>query len=172
MSKSGNLFLVGPMGSGKSTVGRRIAQALGWEYRDSDKEIERCTGASIPVIFEVEGEAGFRLREKAAIAKLTQRHHVVLATGGGTVLDPDNRRCLSERGFVVYLQTSVEEQLRRTRHDSNRPLLQTADPRTRLEMLLEIRDSLYRAVADLVVATDGCHVNRLARRILRRFPRE
>jgi shikimate kinase len=117
----------------------------------------------------MEGEAGFRGREKAVIADLTQRQNIVLATGGGAVLDPDNRRCLAERGLVIYLHASVDEQLRRTRRDRNRPLLQTADPRGRLESLLEIRDPLYREVADLIVSTDGYQARRVAQRILRRL---
>jgi shikimate kinase len=149
------VFLVGPMGAGKTTVGRRLAQALRRDFFDSDQEIEQRAGASIPLIFEVEGEAGFRAREKTVIAELTQRPAIVLATGGGAILDPENRRCLVGRGFVVYLQASVNEQLCRTRYDHHRPLLQTADPRARLEALFAVRDPLYRDVADLTVASDG-----------------
>lgn len=167
MNSSGNLFLVGPMGAGKSTIGRRLAQELGREFADSDKEIEQRTGASISWIFEKEGEAGFREREKAMIDELTRKSGIVLATGGGAVLDADNRRCFQERGFVIYLCTSVEEQLRRTRRDSNRPLLQTPDPRAKLEELLRIRDPLYREVADFVVRTDGRYVRRVVQMILR-----
>lgn len=149
------IFLVGPMGAGKTTIGRRLAQVLRREFLDSDQYIEQHAGASIPLIFELEGEAGFRIREKAAIAELTQRANIVLATGGGAVLDPDNRRCLASCGFVVYLRASVSEQLRRTRSDDNRPLLQTADPRARLAQLFEQRDPLYQEVADLIVTSDG-----------------
>lgn len=163
----GNIFLVGPMGAGKTTIGRRLAQVLNQDFADSDREIERRTGASIPLIFEMEGEAGFRAREKAVIADLTRKSGIVLATGGGVVLDPANRRCLTEHGLVIYLKTSVNEQLRRTRHDPNRPLLQTADPRARLEELLKIRAPLYREVANLVVCTDGRHVKRVVQTILR-----
>ena len=155
------------MGAGKSTVGKRLAQILSREFLDSDKEIEQRTGASIPLIFEMESEAGFRAREKAVIADLTLHRNIVLATGGGAVLDPDNRRCLIERGVVVYLNASVDEQLRRIDHDVNRPLLQTADPRARLEALLEMRDPLYRQVADFVIPTDGRQVKRVVRSILR-----
>lgn len=149
------VFLVGPMGAGKTTVGRRLAQALRRDFLDSDQEIERRAGASIPLIFEVEGEAGFRAREKIVIAELTQHPGIVLATGGGAILDSENRRCLVGRGFVVYLHTSVKEQLCRTRYDHHRPLLQTADPRARLEALFTVRDPLYRDVADLTIASDG-----------------
>lgn len=165
----GNLFLVGPMGAGKTTIGRRLAQALGRDFLDTDKEIERRTGVSIPLIFEMEGEAGFRAREKTVIADLTQRQDIVLATGGGAVLDPANRRCLAERGLVIYLYTTVDEQLRRTRHDTNRPLLHTADPRTRLQELLRIRDPLYREVANLIINTDNKSTRQVAQIILRRL---
>ena len=150
-----SIFLIGPMGAGKTTIGRRLALALHREFLDSDQEIERRAGASIPLIFAVEGETGFRTREKAVIAELTRRPNIILATGGGVVLDPDNRRCLAGRGFVVYLCASVDEQLRRTRGDTQRPLLQTADPRARLAQLFEQRDPLYRAVTDCVILTEG-----------------
>jgi len=169
MNDTSNIFLVGPMGAGKSTIGRRLAQLLAKQFRDSDKEIEQRTGVSIPVIFEMEGEAGFRAREKSVIAEMTQQRGIVLATGGGVVLDPDNRRCLSERGFVIYLSTSVEEQLRRTGRDSNRPLLQTDDPRARLQALLAEREPLYCAVADFIVRTDGKYVKRVVQTILKQI---
>lgn len=166
---SGNIVLVGPMGSGKSTIGRRLAQALGMEFRDSDREIEQRTGADIPLIFELEGEAGFRARERAMIEQLTELDGVVLATGGGSILDEDNRRCLGERGTVIYLQTSVEQQLQRTARDQNRPLLQTENPRERLESLLAQRDPLYRQTADMIIDTDGRTVNSVVNEILRRL---
>ena len=168
----GNIFLVGPMGAGKTTIGRRLAQALNRDFADSDREIERRTGVSIPLIFEMEGEAGFRAREKAIIADLTRQSGIVLATGGGGVLDPANRLCLTERGFVIYLKTSVDEQLRRTGRDANRPLLQTPDPRARLEELLKIRDPLYREVANFIVCTDGRYVKRVVQIILRRLEQD
>ncbi len=167
MKKTTNVFLVGPMGAGKTTIGRRLARTLKREFIDSDKEIERRTGADIALIFEKEGETGFRAREKNAIAGLTQRQGIVLATGGGAVLDPDNRRRLVNRGFVVYLSTSVDEQLRRTCHDTRRPLLKVPDPRAKLETLLTIRDPLYREVANIVIRTDGQQVKRVVNNILR-----
>lgn len=160
------VFLVGPMGAGKTTVGRRLAQALRRDFIDSDQEIEQRAGASIPLIFEVEGEARFRAREKAIIAELTQRPAIVLATGGGAILEPENRRCLVGRGFVVYLHTSVNEQLCRTRYDNNRPLLQTADPRARLEALFAVRDPLYRDIADLTITSDGQAPRAIVQKIL------
>lgn len=154
------------MGAGKSTVGRRLAVALGREFRDSDCEIERRCGVDIPLIFELEGEAGFRAREKTVIADLVQRADIVLATGGGAVLDADNRRLLADRGHVIYLYTSVDEQLRRVGRDRNRPLLQAPDVRARLTQLLRIRDPLYREIADRVVDTDGCRARQVTEQIL------
>lgn len=163
------IFLVGPMGAGKTTVGRRLAQALRRDFIDSDHEIEQRAGAKIPLIFELEGEAGFRSREKTVLEELTRRPAIVLATGGGAILNADNRRCLIGRGFVVYLQASVEEQLRRTRFDHNRPLLQTADPQARLTQLIEQRDPLYREVADCIISTEGQPIKQVVRAILRRL---
>jgi len=155
------------MGAGKSTVGRRLAQALKLEFIDSDKEIEQRAGAGIPWIFEKEGEAGFRAREKTVIAALSERTGTVLATGGGVVLDPANRLCLKQSGVVIYLNASVDEQLRRTRRSTDRPLLQTPDPRGKLESLLQVRDPLYREVADLIIHTDKRYVLQVVKLILR-----
>jgi shikimate kinase len=167
MDRLGNIFLVGPMGAGKSTVGRRLAHVLGLEFLDSDKEIEQRTGVAIPVIFDLEKETGFRLREKTVIADLTQRQNIVLATGGGVVLDFDNRCYLKKLGRVIYLNASVKEQLRRVGRDKNRPLLQTDDRLGQIKKLMTIRDPLYREVADFVINTDGCHVKRVVHNILR-----
>ena len=164
-----SIFLIGPMGAGKTTIGRRLALALRREFLDSDQEIEQRAGASIPLIFELEGESGFRLREKAILAELTQRPEIVLATGGGAILDLENRRCLTGRGLVVYLRASVDEQLRRTHQDDNRPLLQTADPRARLAELFERRDPLYREAADWMISTEDRPLGQVTREILRRL---
>lgn len=149
----GNVFLVGLMGAGKTSVGRLLARRLGLRFVDADHEIESRTGVRIPVIFEIEGEAGFRQRESAVIDDLTRWQGVVLATGGGAVLDPANRAALRSRGTVVYLRASVDELWHRTRRDRNRPLLRTADPRARLAELSAQRDPLYREVAHLIVDT-------------------
>lgn len=163
----GNVFLVGPMGAGKTTIGRQLARLLKREFLDSDREIEQRTGVNIPLIFELEGEAGFRTRERNVIDELTLLPDIVLATGGGAILDPDNRIHLSERGTVVYLETSVDQQLARTGRDRNRPLLRTEDPRRRLEELLAVRDPLYREVADVTVLTDGRTAKDVVNQILR-----
>lgn len=148
------IFLVGPMGAGKTTIGRSVARRLGLRFFDSDDELEKRSGVDIPTIFDFEGEAGFRERERRMIDELTQLDDVVVATGGGAVLDPASRERLVERGVVIYLATTVDEQLRRTRHDRRRPLLQSEDRRATLQRLLEERDPLYRAAADIVVETD------------------
>jgi shikimate kinase len=162
---STNIYLVGPMGSGKTTIGRRVARVTGKAFQDSDREIEERTGVSIAVIFEVEGEAGFRLREGHVIDHLTQLRNTVVATGGGAVIEPQNRLWLRERGFVVYLKSSVDRLYAHTWRDRGRPLLRTADPKARLAALLAERDPWYREVADLIVDTDGRTVRELVHEI-------
>ncbi len=154
MDKPQNLFLVGPMGVGKTTIGRHLARALNLEFIDSDHVIEEKCGADIPWIFDIEGEEGFRRRERAAIEELTRRHGIVLATGGGAVLDGANRTDLGRNGTVVYLKASVDRIVARTGKSQNRPLLKTADPRARIEQLLAEREPLYREIADITVDTD------------------
>lgn len=161
-----NIFLVGLMGSGKTTVGRALAKRLGMRFIDSDHEIESRTGASISWIFEIEGEASFRKREAEVIRDLTARKGIVLATGGGTVIDPENRRCLKERGTVIYLRASVSSLLQRTMHDRNRPLLQTEDPRGKMEALSRQREPFYREVADIVIDTGRQNVHAMVQSIL------
>jgi shikimate kinase len=165
----GNIFLVGMPGAGKTTIGRTLAKRLNMTFADSDKELMARTGVSIATIFEIEGEAGFRVRESAALAELVQRDRLVLATGGGTVLAPENRRLLKENGTVIYLCATLEDLWQRTRRDVNRPLLQTEDPRATLEMLLQTRDPLYREVAHLIVDTGTQSVARLTTDILARL---
>jgi shikimate kinase len=157
---------VGPMGSGKTAVGRQLALRTGREFFDSDQEIERRTGVDIPYIFEKEGEAGFRDREREVIEALSRRDGLVLATGGGAVLAKDNRDRLSDTGIVVHLDTTVDEQLRRT-HRSTRPLLQTDDPRCVLEELRKQRQPLYEAIADYSFNTTGKRVRTVATMIAR-----
>jgi len=166
---NGSIFLVGPMGVGKTTIGRQLALTLKREFRDSDREIEERTGASIPLIFELEGEAGFRKREREILDELTHLPEIVLATGGGVVLDSDNRLWMRSRGYVVYLHAPIEELLRRTSQNRNRPLLQTADPRKRLAEILEQRNPLYRSVADCIVETGRANVRQVIKEILSHF---
>lgn len=160
-----NIFLIGPMGSGKTAVGRQLARLFRLNFYDSDADIESKTGVDIAFIFEKEGEGGFRLREKEAIDRLTQMEGIVLATGGGAVIDADNRRVLHERGAVVYLQTSVDQQIERTRHARHRPLLNDTDPEHTLERLMQRRALLYAEIADLTVSTDGRRVQIVAEEI-------
>jgi len=164
-----NLFLVGPMGAGKTTIGRQLAQILQREFKDSDHEIVRRTGASIPLIFDIEGEEGFRRREADVIDGLTRAEGLVLATGGGAVLREENRQILRARGTVIYLYASIEQLVRRTARDRNRPLLQTADPKAKIKELMEQRDPLYREVADMILYTDDRSVRSVVKEILIRL---
>lgn len=149
------IFLVGPMGAGKTTIGKLLADDLNLEFIDVDREIEARSGVDIPWIFDREGEAGFRIRESAALNELSQLERVLISTGGGAVLSLDNRKIMSATGTVVYLHTSVDEQARRTNRDRKRPLLQNDDPARVLAELMAIREPLYRDVADIIVETDG-----------------
>jgi shikimate kinase len=166
MQHTGNIYLVGMMGAGKSTVGRMLARRLKLRFVDSDHEIEARCGVRIPVIFEIEGEAGFRAREAQALAEIVALPGIVLATGGGVVLLPENRRRLAAHGTVVYLRATPEHLYERVRQDRNRPLLATGDPLTRLRELYRARDPLYREVADLIVDTGRQSVQVLARGLL------
>jgi len=157
------------MGAGKSAVGRQLARQLHLEFVDSDEEVEMRTGVDIPFIFEKEGEAGFRKREATVIDDLSQRDGIVLATGGGAIMDPQNRNNLGARGLVVYLHTSVDQQLSRTRKGRDRPLLDNDDPRAVLETLMAAREPLYREIADLTVDTDGRKVRAVVSEIIERL---
>jgi shikimate kinase len=160
-----NIFLIGPMGSGKTAVGRHLARMLHFTFHDSDADIEARTGVDIAFIFEKEGEAGFRIREKESIERLTRLESIVLATGGGAVIEAENRRHLAERGVVVYLETSIDQQLDRTRHGRHRPLLNDTDPEQRLQELMQRRALLYAQIADFTVSTDGRRVQLVAEEI-------
>ena len=164
-----NIFLIGPMGAGKSAVGRQLAKLLHLSFVDSDDEIETRTGVDIPFIFEKEGEDGFRKREAKVIDDLSAMESVVLATGGGAVADSQNRSRLGARGFVVYLYTTVDQQLARTQKGRERPMLANGDSRNILEELMVVRDPLYREIADLTVETDGRKVKAVANEILERL---
>lgn len=166
---SGNIFLVGLMGAGKTSVGRRLARRLGKTFFDCDEEIEHATGVRVPVIFEIEGEAGFRAREAKILAELVLRSEIVLATGGGAVLSEENRRLLAENGVVVYLRAGAADLWQRTRHDRNRPLLQTGEPHARLEQLFAERDPLYRGIADIIVDTGSQSLGSLTQRLEQRL---
>jgi shikimate kinase len=169
MSKGQNVFLIGPKGAGKSAVGRQLARLLHMNFMDSDDEIESRTGVDISFIFEKEGEEGFRTREAKVIDDLSKMEGLVLATGGGAVVAPQNRSVLGGRGFVVYLHTTVDEQLARTRKDRKRPLLENGDRRKILEELMAERGEMYREIADLIVETDGRKVKAVANEIVDRL---
>jgi len=165
MNPAPNLVLVGPMGAGKTTIGKRLAQQLGLTFVDADHRLEELTGAPVPLIFECEGEAGFRARESALIAELCAGSGQLIATGGGAVLSTENRNCLREHGYVVYLQVSVAQQLQRLARDRSRPLLASGDKEEKLAALAKIRQPLYLELADLVFDSDGLSLPHAAERL-------
>jgi shikimate kinase len=169
MKSSENIYLIGLMGAGKTTIGRQLAKSLKWPFYDSDKAIEESTGVDIPTIFEFEGEAGFREREQKMIKQLTQMRGIVLATGGGAILLEENRRLLQKNGFVVYLQCSITRILERTRRDTQRPLLKTDNPKERLESLFREREPLYLSCADFKIDTGVMPSKAAVNRILEQF---
>jgi len=164
-----NVFLVGLMGAGKTSVGKLLAKRLGKEFFDCDHEVEEATGVKISVIFEIEGEAGFRARESKMLLDLAKRRNALIATGGGAVLSPDNRKLLAESGIVIYLRAAPVDLWRRTRHDRQRPLLKTEDRMARLEQLFGERDRLYREIADIIVDTGNQSLGALATKLERRI---
>jgi shikimate kinase len=166
-NKHSNIFLVGPMGAGKTTIGRQLARKLGMQFLDSDRVIEERTGADIPLIFEKEGEDGFRKREQAVIDELTLQDNLVLATGGGVILSADNRKALAQRGQVIYLHSDIKSLVERTSKDQNRPLLQTGhDPHSVLRQILEQREPLYRETADFTVDTSNTSIRNVIQAII------
>lgn len=169
MDSARSIFIIGPMGAGKSAVGRKLAEELQREFYDSDEVIEQRTGVDIPYIFEREGESGFRARERQVIDELTQLPGIVLATGGGAAQDAINREHLGSRGHVVYLHASVDQQLRRIRSTRERPMLKSGEPREVLESLMALREPQYRQIADIIVETDGRRVTAVTREIRRRL---
>ncbi len=166
-----NIILVGPMGSGKTTIGRQLAKQLNMSFFDSDHEIEAKTGANIPLIFELEGEQGFRKRETAMLDELSQKNNTVLATGGGAVLALENRKMLRQRGIIIYLSATMEQLWERTRMDKNRPLLQTENPREKIAALLEQRDPLYKEIADIIIDTGTGNVKSTLKQIITQLNR-
>jgi len=169
MSILKNIFLVGPMGVGKTTIGHHLADELNKTFIDSDHEIEKRAGVKIPLIFECEGEVSFRRRERAIIAELTKRNNIILSTGGGVVLNGNNRKYLQSRGYVIYLQAPVDDLLERTAHNHNRPLLKTENPRDKLETLLLERHPLYQKVADVTIKTGKRSVRQVVTTILKKL---
>jgi len=169
MAKNINIFLVGLMGAGKTTIGRQIANELSLDFFDSDHEIENRTGVTITHIFDIEGEAGFRKRETAMLDELTEKKGIVLATGGGAILKPENRQFLMSRGTTIYLYANIDTLVERTSKDRNRPLLQTDDPRQKLQELFDIRDPLYRETADIIIDTGKDSVRLAIKEILEKL---
>jgi shikimate kinase len=167
--KKDNIYLIGLMGVGKTTIGKQLAKALAIPFHDSDRAIEESTGVDIPTIFEFEGEEGFRNREQKMIHKLTQLQGIVLATGGGAILREENRNLLKENGFIVYLQCSVDRILERTRRDTQRPLLRTDNPRKRLQKLFEERQPLYLECADFKIDTGILKTKTVIKQILEAY---
>lgn len=162
-----NIFLIGPMGAGKSTIGRTLAKEMKLAFYDSDEVIEERAGASIAWIYDIEGEEGFRRREQKVIEELTQKHNIVLATGGGVIMTPENRNALAARGTVIYLKTSLQQQYERTKRDTKRPQLQTPDLESRLESLREEREPFYEELADISFETDKLTVKAVANHIIK-----
>ena len=166
MPKKNNIYLVGPMAAGKSTVGKLLARRLKKAFYDTDAEIIKCTGVEISLIFELEGEEGFRLREADKLKELSALNGAVIATGGGIVLKEENRKVLKETGHIIYLECSVEQQLSRTKFDTKRPLLQTGNPREKLEELMQLRAPIYESIADSIISTNKTNSKKVISSIL------
>lgn len=169
MGHNANIILIGPMGAGKTTIGRQIARLFKFDFFDSDREIEQRTGASIPLIFELEGEEGFRRREQEVISQLCNKTHIVLATGGGAVLKKENQLALKRSGTIVYLCAGIDDLLARTAKDKNRPLLQTDNPREKLQTILNEREPIYRELADIILKTNKMTVHMAVKELAARL---
>lgn len=167
-----NIFLIGPMGSGKTTIGRQLATRLDRKFYDSDREIEKSTGVDVALIFEIEGEEGFRLRETKMISELAKKQKSVIATGGGSVLSEENRACIKQNGKVIYLKSSQEKIFERTFRDKKRPLLETEDRMATIKELLEKRGPLYEEIADLIICTDHRPINQIINKISQKLSKE
>ena len=168
-NKNNNIFLIGPMGSGKTSVGKLVANKLSKKFLDTDSEIESITGVDITYIFDIEGEAGFRKREEKVVEEATQMQNIVLATGGGAVESKNSRNCIRDNGFVVYLETNIEDQLKRVTPNNRRPLLRTSNPEQKLKELATKRKKFYESIATLVVQTKGQKPKVLAEKIIENF---
>ena len=164
-----NIFLIGPMGSGKTTVGMIVAKELAKEFHDTDQEIEASTGVDISYIFDVEGEKGFRKREEKILAVITKKKNIVIATGGGAIESENNRHYLTNNGYVVYLETSLEDQVLRAKPNKRRPLLQDVDPQKKLDQLMQKRKNLYESIADTIINTEGHSSHTLAKQVIENF---
>ncbi|PIQ38343.1 MAG: shikimate kinase [Lysobacterales bacterium CG17_big_fil_post_rev_8_21_14_2_50_64_11] len=169
MQRAANILFIGPMGAGKTVIARRVATHFGLRFVDTDALIEQRTGTSIPIIFDVEGEGGFRAREKTVIGEVCALHGQVIATGGGAVLDSENQHAIKQAGVVVYLRVSLAEQFKRVANDHNRPLLATSDPAERLRLLAQQREPIYQALADLRFSTDAMNAETTSKRVIARL---
>ena len=167
INQKGNIILIGPMGSGKTSTGRILAKEMGYAFADTDEEVTKRTGVSIAYIFDVEGEEGFRKRECLALKECLNDNNTILSTGGGIVLSKENRDLLQDRGTVVYLQTSIRSQVKRTASTNNRPLLQDKDPEETLEKLMLTRAPLYEEIADITIMTDNKSLQEMSKEIQR-----
>ncbi len=167
MVKSDNIFLVGPMGAGKTTIGRQLAKKLSNKFYDSDNEIEQRTGVNIPLIFELEGEEGFRKRESQVISELVTLKNIVLSTGGGSVLDPNNRKALTDNGYIIYLKSTAEKLFNRTADDKRRPLLQTEGRLNKIKNILDEREPIYISMANKVIDTHDLSIKQITDKILK-----
>ena len=166
MQEIDNIILVGPMGAGKTTIGRQLAKKLSKEFYDSDHEIEKHTGADISLIFELEGEEGFRKRESQLLKELVSNKYIVLSTGGGAVLDPENRKLLSDNGIIIYLKSTAEKLYRRIADDKRRPLIQTDDRLNKIKKILEEREPLYQSLANEIIETQELSIKQITQKIL------